>query len=202
MEKTKRRRTTEITCVEEDAEARRAFGAQELIRVMKGACPKKGKSIHIISGGNVDMICHIRWILCHFPHINHLFLSAWAISAPDIMLLKRWHDHGEIDEISLLVGDVFPSNYKKEWEKLESFKNEGFLKELYHAPIHSKLMLIDAGIEKVVVEGSANCNMNPRVEQSVVTVSEHLYAFYTNYFHDLFLVEDAKDMRRMQRANR
>lgn len=197
-----RRRKTDIIGVDEDADARRAFGAQELIRVMKGAKPVEGRSLHIISGGNVDMICHIRWLLHHFPHIQRLFLSAWAISAPDIMLLKRWHDHGEIDVISLLVGDVFPSNYKKEWEKLQEFHDSGFLAELYHAPIHSKLMLIDTGKEKVVVEGSANCNMNPRVEQSVVTVSASLYDFYRQYFDDLFSVEDGKEFRRMQRANR
>ena len=63
-------------------------------------------------------------------------------------------------------------------------------------------MLIDTGTEKIVVEGSANCNMNPRVEQSVVTVSSKLYDFYRQYMDDLFSVEDGKEFRRMQRAAR
>lgn len=201
MAKEKRRRTTAVTCVEEEAEARRAFGAQELIRVMKGTKPQKGKSIHIISGGNVDLICHLRWLLDHYGHFDRIFLSCWAISAPDIMLLKRWHDHGELKEIDLLVGDVYPSNYKKEWEKLEELHEEGMINNLYHSAIHSKLMLLEqTDGECIVIESSANCNMNPRVEQSCVTVSRPLYEFYRGYFADLFAVEDGRERRLRMRA--
>lgn len=39
--------------------------------------------------------------------------------------------------------------------------------------------------EKIVIESSANCNMNPRIEQSCITVSDELYGFYNVYLHEL-----------------
>ena len=45
---------------------------------------------------------------------------------------------------------------------------------------------------KLVIESSANCNMNPRVEQSCVTVSEKLYDFYFTYLHEMFDEEQAR----------
>ena len=45
---------------------------------------------------------------------------------------------------------------------------------------------------KIVVESSANCNMNPRIEQSVVTVSDELFEFYNTYLHEMFDEEQSR----------
>ena len=52
------------------------------------------------------------------------------------------------------------------------------LKTLYTGKIHAKLILAEAcSGERIVVESSANANMNPRCEQSVVSVSPELHEF-------------------------
>lgn len=181
------RRQTALLEIEAADECRRAYGVQQLIKVMGMDRPEKGKSYHIISGGNVDLLSHLRWILCHWKQIDHLFISAWAISGTDILLLERWAERGQLRDISLVVGDVFPRKYLKEWEKLEEMRERGIISRIFSEKIHSKLMLMEASDgTKIVVESSANCNMNPRVEQSIVTVSDKLHDFYKEYFHEMF----------------
>ena len=51
---------------------------------------------------------------------------------------------------------------------------------------HSKIILCDTGTDKIVVETSSNFNMNPRIEQGCITMSDELHDFYRDYFNDLF----------------
>lgn len=196
MSQEHKRRKTDLVEIPDDVVLRRVRGAQQLIRLMKNEKPKAHHSYHIISGGNVDLICHLRYILDMYHRIDWVFISAWSISGSDILLLKQWYDHQKVIELNLLVGDVYPKNYKKEWEKLNELACDGFIKNLYHSTIHSKLLLIRCGNDKIVVESSANCNMNPRVEQSVLTLSDQLFDFYVSYFDDLFKNEDRKEKAR------
>lgn len=165
--------------------------------------PEKGKSIHVVSGGNVDLISYVKWLLLHWPHIRRMFLSAWCISAADISLLQRWLEQDKIGEADVLVGDVFPINYRMEWKKLNELYDSGLIKNLYCSTIHSKLILLEiSDDEHIVVESSANCNMNPRIEQSVVTVSSDLYHFYDDYFREIFeqekLGEAVRDLAKLE----
>lgn len=202
-EKKQHRRTTEVLEITAEEEWRRAYGVQQLLKVMGMSRPVAGKCYHIISGGNVDLLAHVRWLLLHWKRFSRVFISAWSISATDILLLNRWHEEGMLGSISLLVGDIYPNSYKKEWERLRQMYDDGVIEKLYSATIHSKLLLLEAEDgECVVVESSANCNMNPRVEQSVVTVSRGLYEFYMKYFNELFeshlIVETNKELMKMQ----
>ena len=156
-----------------------------------------GRSIHILTGGNVDLLAHLMWVMQFWPNVKRVFLSAWAISAVDILMCKRWLEDGSIGSLELLLGDIFPSKYKKEWEKLMEMYDAGVITNIYNSAIHSKVMLIDCDDgTKVVIESSANCNMNPRVEQSCVTVSEELFRFYDVYLHGVLEEEEARYVAR------
>ena len=192
----KLRRVTELTEISTEDETRRAFGVGELIKLMSDK-PVPGKSYHILTGGQIDLICHLRWLMRHWPHMKKVLISAWAISGADILLLERWLKNGEIDRVELLVGDIFPTKYKMEWKKLMEIYDSGGISAVYKATIHSKLLLMEADDgTKLVIESSANCNMNPRVEQSCVTVSDKLYDFYFTYLHEMFDEEQARRTHR------
>lgn len=186
--KRKHRRQTELVDIEVEEEYRRCFGVQNLLKVMGLERPRRGHSYHIISGGNVDLIAHVRWLLLHYT-VEDMFLSCWAISVTDILLLKRWHEERKVAHISIIVGDIYPSNYSKEWRKLCEMYDDGMIERLHTSAIHSKLILLKTTEGCVVVESSANCNMNPRIEQSVVTLNDDLYRFYLDYFDELFTSE-------------
>ena len=155
--------------------------------------PTAGRSIHILTGGNVDLLSHLLWVMQFWKKLNRVFLSAWAISGVDILWCKQLLEEGSIGTLELLLGDIFPAKYKMEWEKLMEMYDAGHITNIYNSSIHSKVMLIDAADgTKIVIESSANCNMNPRVEQSCVTVSEELFRFYDVYLHGILDEEEAR----------
>ena len=188
----KLRRITDLTVVSAEDEMRRAYGVGELVKLMSDK-PVPGKSYHIITGGAIDLICHLYWLLRHWPHMKKVLISAWAISGRDILFLEKLLKDGQIDRVELLVGDIFPTKYKMEWKKLMEIYDSGGISAVYKSTIHSKLLLMEADDgTKLVIESSANCNMNPRVEQSCVTVSEKLYDFYFTYLHEMLDEEQAR----------
>ena len=192
----KTRRKTALTTISSEDEWRRANGVHELNKLMSER-PMPGRSIHILTGGNVDLLAHLMWVMQFWPKVKRVFLSAWAISAVDILMCKRWLEDGSVGTLELLLGDIFPSKYKKEWEKLMEMYDAGVVTNIYNSAIHSKVMLIDCDDgTKVVIESSANCNMNPRVEQSCVTVSEELFRFYDVYLHGVLEEEEARYVAR------
>lgn len=188
----KSRRKTALMEIDIVDEYRRANGVYELCKLMIDK-PVAGKSYHIITGGHVDLLAHLQWLMLHWKKVRRVFLSAWAISAVDIMLCKRYLEEGSIGTLELLLGDVFPSKYKMEWAKLMEMYDTGVITNIFNSTIHSKVMLIEADDgTKIVVESSANCNMNPRIEQSCVTVSDTLFEFYDVYLHEVLEDEEAR----------
>ena len=78
-------------------------------------------------------------------------------------------------------------------EKLTELEQRGIVNAVFKSTIHAKLLLMEAQDgTKLVIESSANCNMNPRVEQSCVTISDKLFDFYWTYMHDMFDEEQAR----------
>lgn len=190
------RRTTELTEIDVVDEYRRCYGVYELCKCMMDK-PVAGKSYHFLTGGNVDLLAHMQWLMLHWKRLKRVFISAWAISGVDILLCQKWLEAGEIGELELLLGDIFPTKYKMEWKKLMEMYDKGIITNIFKSTIHSKVMLLEAEDgTKVVVESSANCNMNPRVEQSCVTVSDKLFDFYDVYLHEILNDEEARFVAR------
>ena len=191
IRKTKQRRVTALTEIDTHDEYRRAYGVYQLVQCMMKK-PEVGKSYHILTGGAVDLLAHVQWLMLHWQ-MKRIFISAWAISGADILLLEKMHGDGKFESVEVLVGDIFPSKYKMEWEKLMELEEKGIVNAVFKSTIHSKLLLMEAEDgTKLVVESSANCNMNPRVEQSCVTISDKLFDFYWVYLHDMFEEDQAR----------
>lgn len=185
------RRTTELVKVKETLYWRKAYGVTNLLKVMGLERPEQGAAYHIISGGNVDLLCHLQWLMLHFPRLDRVFISAWAVSGADILLLEDMQQKGNIRTLDVLVGDIYPNQYKFEWRKLTEMRDTGIIRALYSSNIHSKFIMATDGKDMwAVCESSANCNMNPRIEQTVMTFDRRLYEFYDKYYHNLFVQED------------
>lgn len=185
------RRTTELLKVKETLYWRKAYGLENLLKVMKLDKPEQGCAYHIISGGNVDLLCHLQWLMLHYPTLQRVFISAWAVSGADILLLEEMVTEKKVQTLDVLVGDIYPNQYKHEWAKLEKMRDQGTVRGLYSSNIHSKFIMATDGQDMwAVCESSANCNMNPRIEQTVMTFDRELYDFYDKYYHNLFVQED------------
>lgn len=177
-----RNRTTEICQILAKDECRFAYGVQNLVS-LRSEKFEEGYSYHILTDGKVDMLNHLRWLMMLYGRIDEVYLSSWSINATNILMLESWHDSGELGDVNLIVGEIFPAKFKEEWKALVKLRDKGTIARLFTGRIHAKIILARAASgEEIVVETSANANMNPRCEQSSVSVSRELFDFYKSYF--------------------
>lgn len=179
------RRTTEMLEIPDKALWRKAYGVEQFLDCLRFEPPKPGHSIHVITGGNVDMICYLKYLLLHYQHMNRVVVTTWCLGGSEILMLEQWHKEGRIDLYDMYTGEHCKQQYKVEWAKLERMKDAGIVRRLVCSTIHCKLILCDTGREKVVVETSSNFNMNPRIEQGCITMNDELFDFYDSYLAQL-----------------
>ena len=79
----KLRRITDLTEVSAEDEMRRAYGVGELVKLMSDK-PVPGKSYHIITGGAIDLICHLYWLLRHWPCFSYALIYSSARFIPPV----------------------------------------------------------------------------------------------------------------------
>ena len=185
-----KRKLAKLVEVEETAMCRRAYGVTELLKLMRLLKPEKGKSYHILTGGNIDLLSHVWWLFYHYAGMKSIFMSCWSINLNDIMMVERMIREGKLGKFEMILGESFRKMFKVESKKIEELQAEGIFGNVYMSSIHSKFCAIETVEgEKIVIESSANCNANRRVEQSIITVSEELHDFYIEYFKELFEIE-------------
>jgi len=178
------RRQTELIEIPDRLMWRTAYGVQQFLEKMGFTPPRKGYSIHCITGGNVDMIAYLQYLLLHYPHMKRVLISTWCLGSREIKMMEEWHDQGKVDIYDMFAGEHCKKQYKVEWAMLERMKDKNQVRQLVCSTIHSKIILCETDTDKVVVETSSNFNMNPRVEQGCITISDELFDFYDSYFQN------------------
>lgn len=174
------------TIVGEEVVTRRLHGVQQLCNFLNHKIPV-GQSVHVLTGGNCDLLSQLLWITRVYGKISKLFITVWVASMPDLHILERYIKSGIVaPSVRFLFGDIYPSQYKKEYAKvLEMYKN-GYVDDVYVLNTHAKIMLIEcASGEKITIEASANLNLNPRVEMAAIHTSPELYDFYDYYLNEI-----------------
>lgn len=179
------RRTTEMLEIPDKALWRKAYGVEQFLDCLRFDPPRHGYSIHVITGGNVDMICYLKYLMLHFPRMERVVVTTWCLGSAEILLLEQWYQQQRIGSIDMYTGEHCKQQYKVEWAKLERMKEAGIVRRLVCSTIHCKLILCDTGREKMVVETSSNFNMNPRIEQGCITMNDELFDFYDAYLSRL-----------------
>lgn len=160
-------------------EYRRAYGVQQLMKVMGVEAPRENCTYHIFTGGNVDMVSHVRWMLHVYGSLSVVTISAWDIALADIMLLKRWMDRGDIGRIYIIVGDRFPAKHTREWERMKEWQARCVLFDVVADGVHARFVAaLTSNGDGLVLTSSAACTTNPRVELATFTDSMELYDFY------------------------
>lgn len=142
-----------------------------------------GDSWHVISRGDIDALSYLRHALASVTHFDSVVLSTWCIAKPDMDELAAWLDTGRIEHLALYAGEIFPSQYGDEYEAALRMADEYGMK-LVIAKNHSKVIL--AGNRELdywlTMEGSANVNTNPRIEQTTISNDKPLFDFYSEFF--------------------
>lgn len=145
-----------------------------------------GDTWHVISHGDIDALSYLRHALAGVTHFDFVLLSTWCIASADMAELHGWLDSGRIEQMTLCAGEIFPSQYGDEYEQARRLVDTYGVR-LTIARNHSKVILASntADDYHLVMEGSANVNTNPRVEQTAITRSASLLDFYRDFYHGL-----------------
>lgn len=165
-------------------QVRRAKGEATLAELLPARFAP-GESWHVISHGDIDALSYLTHAIAA-THFDYVAVSTWCIARPDLEQIARWLDAGRIDAFELYAGEIFPSQYTDEHElALQMVDTYGI--RLCIARNHSKLILAANESEgyHLVMEGSANVNTNPRIEQTAIHASAELFRFYQDFYRGL-----------------
>lgn len=175
------RRQTECYEISSSYLYRRAFGETQLFDVLGTDGLKEGVSYHILTGGNVDSLSFLRYIL-RYHSLDYLLFSTWCMAAEDILQFREWMDDSRIKKMDAYVGEIFPNTYRVEWQMLNRLFDEKKCGRIICFRNHSKIYAGWGGNFYFSVESSANINTNPRQENTVITVDKGLTLFYKDCF--------------------
>jgi hypothetical protein len=142
---------------------------------------------HILSGGDVDSLSFLKFILRQQP-LSYCLLSTWCMANADIEELDRFLNLGRIKRLDCYVGEIFKGSYHAEWVKLcELLEKYGGRVGMFRN--HSKIMVGFGERFDFVIESSANVNTNPRTENTVITLNRDLAEFYKSFFDGIVSFE-------------
>ena len=172
-------------------ELRRAKSEKHLADILP-AVIAAGDAWHVISHGDIDALSYLRHALTGVAFFERVAVSTWCIAMPDMLELRTWLDSGRIEHLELYVGEIFPSQYGDEHQAAKALVAD-FGARLVVALNHSKVILASNAAASVwlVMEGSANVNTNPRIEQTTITHDRSLHDYYSDFFLGLRSIERA-----------
>ena len=165
-------------------EARRVNSVRELLGL--GIAPSEGHSIHVMSGGAVDMFSYAMWLVKIYGGIDYLFTCSWRYGVCDILLLERMLKKGEIKKMDMCLNVAYSSSHVYEWQYITKMHEGGLIDHLVASNVHLKFICAECGGKKIVIESSANFNNNNRIELSTIFVSEELFKWYMIYMNDIY----------------
>lgn len=175
------RRTTECYELSDRYLYRRAYGETKLFDVLGMDDLKDGHSYHILTGGNVDSLSFLKFILRRHS-LDYLLFSTWCMAAEDILQFQEWLENGRIKKLDAYVGEIFPRTYRVEWQMLNKLFNEKKCGRIVCFRNHSKIYAGWGGGFYFAIESSANINTNPRQENTTITIDKGLALFYKEAF--------------------
>jgi hypothetical protein len=137
---------------------------------------------HCFSYGRIDSIAFLRAILKQQP-LEYLLIQTWYLSTSHLDEIKKWVEQGLIKHLDFYVGEVFKYKYVPVYLAIKDIVCSrggrcGILRS------HAKVMAGFGERFDFVMEGSANFNINPRCEQTVITTNTDLARFYKEQVFD------------------
>lgn len=142
-----------------------------------------GYSYHVISHGDIDALSYLAHCVKTWP-FDYVFISTWCMAMADVDQLIGWLHNGRIGELDFCCGEIFPTQYPDETDKLFQLEAQGEPVSVKIARNHAKIMLASNADEGVYLafESSANVNTNPRIEQTTITRDRDLFEFYREFY--------------------
>ena len=169
---------------------RKAFAAnrQENLRNVLTSLPEPGESFHILGCNKFDAWDWIPRVVELFGgRADEFLLNTWIISGFHTREFVEMMASGKLGAITIMTGLLFkgrePAAYAILVEKLAKYGGR-YLALKSHAKI--ALLKNTERDDFIVIETSANCSLNEKVEQTAVHNDRHLYEWYRDWFDEMF----------------
>lgn len=142
-----------------------------------------GFSYHVISHGDIDSLSYLTHAIKAWA-FDYVFVSTWCMAMADVDQLLHWLHSGRIGTLDFCCGEIFPTQYPDETDKLFRLEAQGDSVQVKIARNHAKIMLASNDDEGIYLafESSANVNTNPRIEQTTITRDRDLFEFYRDFY--------------------
>lgn len=153
---------------------------------------EQGVSYHCISKGNIDSLSYMRFVVRQ-QKIKYALLSTWAMAMTDVKEIRGWLEKGIVKRFDFYVGEnlKYPANFPQYQALIATCKKFGGRVCLLNN--HSKVAIFFGERFDVVIESSANCNGNPRIEETVITMDSELALFYKKFWDEQVSLDKEND---------
>jgi hypothetical protein len=147
--------------------------------------PAPDESVHVVSNGRFDYWSFAPVLLQLLGRpADALHGSTWTMNRTNVQEMFALFDSGKVRAVAILTGTYFKRRESAVANTLiEGLRSRG---QRYRAfQNHAKVLPLAAPPDFLTVEGSANFTANPRLEQTIVTNAEDLYAFHRSWMEEM-----------------
>ena len=157
---------------------------QEKLEEFFHELPQPGETLHIVSNGSFDYWNFVPVILQMLDRPAVFYGSTWTMNRSNVLQLLSLYDQKKLSTVTMFSGLYFKRREPAVYATLASGLIDRGQRFLCFEN-HTKIMLIGAPPDWIVLEGSANFTANPRLEQNTVTNDEELFHFHQEWMEDL-----------------
>lgn len=165
---------------------------QEKLEEFFHELPQPGETLHVVSNGTFDYWNFAPVILQMLGRPAVFYGSTWTMNRSNVLQLLALYDQRKLSRVTMFSGLYFKRREPAVYTALASGLIDRGQRFLCFEN-HTKIMLIGAPPDWIVMEGSANFTANPRLEQNTVTNDEQLFRFHQTWMDEL--IEKAQKIR-------
>jgi hypothetical protein len=144
---------------------------------------QEGDSWHILTNGEIDAIAFLRMLVRRQP-LDFLSVSTWKITEPEIDELRRLLEIGRLGRVDFYVGKLYNANLYDAYVRMRQLV-KAYGGRVSILSVHAKTAVGMGPEFSFVMEGSANYNVNMKIENYCITIGRGLALAYKGFFDAL-----------------
>lgn len=139
--------------------------------------PKKNSVLSIRTQSQLNAFSIFLQFIEKYGKIDFLSIQTYTIDEKTIYTLKELLDYGKIEKLQIIMTETASFRIPKIYKLLKDLFAENKNCNLCFYWVHSKVHLLQCGLDKYVIDGSGNFSMNAQVEQYNIFHSSDMFDF-------------------------
>ncbi len=160
--------------------------------------PNNGDMLVAMSVGSFNAYTMILYAFKKYDQIEHLRITTFNMHQSVITALFQAFDDGKIKKLDILLSESVKFRMPKRFDQMlgefDKHKATGRVRVKYNWN-HSKIILIQAGDDKICITGSGNLSDNAQFEQYYISSGCADYDFFAQWIDKEFTGENKKRER-------